>query len=329
MRQASQSGSSPLARGLRCFCCSCWCGRRIIPARAGFTQDGRPERWTDADHPRSRGVYRHLWTSPSGPPGSSPLARGLLFSSIIRASFRGIIPARAGFTAAVTSISYMVGDHPRSRGVYQGDELAHDIEGGSSPLARGLRHGSQGLVVKRRIIPARAGFTPMRRPGRGAWTDHPRSRGVYFAATMWLRDLAGSSPLARGLRGVQQGRTWGAPDHPRSRGVYPPGTPRMMARRGSSPLARGLRRGMRSDRISPRIIPARAGFTAGARGGNRGRSDHPRSRGVYVHGRQDHGLGQGSSPLARGLLGRGVAQRELRGIIPARAGFTPSARGCM
>ena len=92
----------------------------------------------------------------------------------------------------------------------------------------------------------------------------------------------GSSPLARGLpsemvRHTEQWRIIPARagftrgndvlrgqrrDHPRSRGVYEPVVPRMKALPGSSPLARGLLVLSVVSRLSGRIIPARAGFTA-------------------------------------------------------------------
>ena len=50
--------------------------------------------------------------------------------------------------------------------------------------------------------------------------------------------------------------------------------------------------------------------------------DHPRSRGVYF-GAREGGFGRGgSSPLARGLPVLRQDDIALRGIIPARAGFT-------
>ena len=50
--------------------------------------------------------------------------------------------------------------------------------------------------------------------------------------------------------------------------------------------------------------------------------DHPRSRGVYPIIQQIIHLGQGSSPLARGLPVRMTMRLAPYGIIPARAGFT-------
>ena len=92
---------------------------------------------------------------------------------------------------------------------------------------------------------------------------------------------------------------------------------------GSSPLARGLR-GQGPVRHRGRgIIPARAGFTTRLLVRTSARTDHPRSRGVYLSFSFKIVRISGSSPLARGLHPVwGVDQLPPR-IIPARAGFTP------
>ena len=174
-------------------------------------------------------------------------------------------------------------------------------------------------------------------------SDHPRSRGVYSDSARADSLRSGSSPLARGLPNdkspwaerpriipARAGFTLLYPrfgslltDHPRSRGVYrlewcaSPRPP------GSSPLARGLRGGRSVSQVQNRIIPARAGFTPrGPRSARRG-PDHPRSRGVYSSARSPCGASCGSSPLARGLRPIIRSAESRRGIIPARAGFTP------
>ena len=93
--------------------------------------------------------------------------------------------------------------------------------------------------------------------------------------------MAGSSPLARGLRAVVSARqvrvriiparaefTYRCPhdrcpdrDHPRSRGVYSVCCVIAWTFVGSSPLARGLPPAVRGHPRDRRIIPARAGFT--------------------------------------------------------------------
>ena len=213
-----------------------------------------------------------------------------------------IIPARAGFTRHHDAGGARQADHPRSRGVYGRAGAAGPHRPGSSPLARGLPHGPPRFGGAEGIIPARAGFTPRSPAPDGAGTDHPRSRGVYWAATTWAPRRLGSSPLARGLLGVDHGNSGACGDHPRSRGVYRAREAQERARAG--------------------IIPARAGFTASrARAGSR-LQDHPRSRGVYHDPVGALLGGGGSSPLARGLLATSIVRPAKAWIIPARAGFT-------
>ena len=72
---------------------------------------------------------------------------------------------------------------------------------GSSPHAWGLRGVDLRLLHRRRIIPARAGFTwPLLEWLR--WReDHPRTRGVYCPFGLEGLSETGSSPHARGLLG--------------------------------------------------------------------------------------------------------------------------------
>ena len=233
----------------------------IIPARAGFTRRRRDGVGRRRDHPRSRGVYPPQPARHRSESGSSPLARGLRMSSVLRRRRAGssplarglrapgagqlvgsgIIPARAGFTAHRRRLLPRAGDHPRSRGVYAGSRARGSTAPGSSPLARGLQNFVETVVNAAGIIPARAGFTS-RTGGRGrvGW-DHPRSRGVYGTVSSDAERRQGSSPLARGL---------------------------LQVRRTHEPRAR--------------IIPARAGFTGSVVGSSLVGGDHPRSRGVYV-----------------------------------------------
>ena len=173
-------GSSPLARGLPGGQDLTIGAGRIIPARAGFTQEPGEEFTGGQDHPRSRGVYLVRCLRRLCSLGSSPLARGLPLTLHQDIRAQRIIPARAGFTAMSWRPSGWGRDHPRSRGVYVRRLDRPRRWYGSSPLARGLPEdtGSPGAV--RRIIPARAGFTTSTPNAPGHQTDHPRSRGVYF-----------------------------------------------------------------------------------------------------------------------------------------------------
>ena len=214
------TGSSPLARGL--------------PERAS------PPARCPPDHPRSRGVYRPEVDHGLYSEGSSPLARGLRPQRRLQSPKIGIIPARAGFTHPRMRPLGCTTDHPRSRGVYTATLCRDNGKMGSSPLARGLLLFHLCAVIVNGIIPARAGFTSRPWWRHRPQSDHPRSRGVYFSFDERHHELAGSSPLARGLRrrsGRVIGHTRIIParagftqairaghrthqDHPRSRGVY-------------------------------------------------------------------------------------------------------------
>ena len=198
-------------------------GRRIIPARAGFTDNPTDFQVYGKDHPRSRGVYLFYLRGNRMADGSSPLARGLHCAH--------------GRPVRIPT------DHPRSRGVYRLG-LGFGVEAeGSSPLARGLPEQYLEQSSCDRIIPARAGFTCDKNTFLKMAEDHPRSRGVYQQIVSDEAAKKGSSPLARGLpfrfaqfprhSGIipaRAGFTCGAEvrargesDHPRSRGVYADG----------------------------------------------------------------------------------------------------------
>ena len=113
-------GSSPLARGLRRQTILPSLSSRIIPARAGFTQNFILIHFMARDHPRSRGVYADCADSLAVCVGSSPLARGLHEHAPGGRMRLGIIPARAGFTRRRMCGRLTARDHPRSRGVYLG-----------------------------------------------------------------------------------------------------------------------------------------------------------------------------------------------------------------
>ena len=152
-------GSSPLARGLPKRHPPISLAHRIIPARAGFTRRSEccdERRW---DHPRSRGVYEFNPSVVFEWKGSSPLARGLPWTTSRSSRPGRIIPARAGFTRVTHCRPPSRRDHPRSRGVYVFGAIGLPRPFGSSPLARGLPLLQDLPNIINGIIPARAGFT--------------------------------------------------------------------------------------------------------------------------------------------------------------------------
>ena len=248
------------------------------------------------------------------------------------------------------------------RGVYSSLTFRRPSRGGSSPHARGLPPCDLYSFCFEGIIPACAGFTECGRVAGSFGEDHPRMRGVYSWSRHASCPLSGSSPHARGLptsprrpghdrriipacAGFTQSAEVDAADpqdHPRMRGVYRSANPSQVADTGSSPHARGLLLSRPRTLLSPGIIPACAGFTAGAGAGGPQGLDHPRMRGVYpttpTRGSccADHprmrGVyrswptclpgARGSSPHARGLPAAGDRARRRPRIIPACAGFT-------
>ena len=113
--------------------------------------------------------------------------------------------------------------------------------------------------------------------------------------------------------------TWA---HPRSREEHSSTARISKPPPGSSPLARGTRHSRTTARVSPGLIPARAGNTnpASARKGHGGA--HPRSRGEHATPGALEAAARGSSPLARGTRWCVARQAAHRGLIPARAGNT-------
>ena len=175
---------------------------------------------------------------------------------------------------------------------------------------------------------------------------HPRSRGEHSIRSRSRSFFPGSSPLARGTHGGQGvGKTtWrliparagntcrifsplnskGA--HPRSRGEHTRPMSLNLLSGGSSPLARGTQPRHRLVVEHRGLIPARAGNTLyTSRAGSVVRA-HPRSRGEHRSSALQMSSNSGSSPLARGTQVECSADEFKLGLIPARAGNTPSGQ---
>ena len=115
-----------------------------------------------------------------------------------------------------------------------------------------------------------------------------------------------------------------ARDHPRSCGDHASSQTEAMMVEGSSPLVRGPRRaGERALKLHG-IIPARAGTTTRRTRRRSSARDHPRSCGDHFPYFRKAVDRLGSSPLVRGPRLRRLEPHDPLGIIPARAGTTPS-----
>ena len=217
---------------------------------------------------------------------------------------------------------------------------------GSSPLARGTPGGCFGVVLGGGLIPARAGNTQRCLLGLPVAWAHPRSRGEHKPHVEFVTQRAGSSPLARGTRGVFFDRgcpLWLIPAragnttirgpplrptgaHPRSRGEHSWSKTVMSNDPGSSPLARGTRSLWWDMLPGTGLIPARAGTTPQPLTRPNDSRAHPRSRGDHVPAVKFKLTEPGSSPLARGPQNGPGTSAHYVGLIPARAGTTPGMR---
>ena len=150
----------------------------------------------------------------------------------------------------------------------------------------------------------------------------PRARGALKRTTATAPRVGIIPACAGSTWKPRQGccRGW---DHPRVRGEHT-GVPGLTRNdQGSSPRARGAH--FRPKSVIPPfgIIPACAGSTAPVGQPTMGHRDHPRVRGEHRSTTEivpPHG---GSSPRARGALGRVGDGLVQAGIIPACAGSTP------
>ena len=149
----------------------------------------------------------------------------------------------------------------------------------------------------------------------------PRGRGKQTLGR--VQDAQGGLiPARAGKTAVGPVRGVGCQAHPRAGGENTSSSSCTLRDSGSSPRGRGKRQPARLHVRLGGLIPARAGKTYGAQGGQGGRPAHPRAGGenggmiVYPDGYV------GSSPRGRGKRHVRPVVGPGRGLIPARAGKT-------
>ena len=156
-RAIYNDGSSPLVRGQPQATSQRRSATRIIPARAGPTQEFRVSRPVRPDHPRSCGANANAATPSTCRSGSSPLVRGQRQTHPRVHDRERIIPARAGPTSFPFLWWSGGSDHPRSCGANSFTLAFNWPITGSSPLVRGQRRFPEPFDAPHRIIPARGG----------------------------------------------------------------------------------------------------------------------------------------------------------------------------
>ena len=177
------------------------CGRaqrRIIPARAGQTGVGGWLISVCTDHPRACGANRPSLQPISVRNGSSPRVRGKRPCPAGGSGNRRIIPARAGQTVECYGLHVVPPDHPRACGANLTVHVDMNSQHGSSPRVRGKPHRFRQPLHLIRIIPARAGQTPMNPAYSITSSDHPRACGANAEFSALLSTADGSSPRVRG-----------------------------------------------------------------------------------------------------------------------------------
>ena len=117
----------------------------------------------------------------------------------------------------------------------------------------------------------------------------------------------------------------GVPAHPRACGENAQKSTRRSVWRGSSPRVRGKRSWWKKTVDWVGLIPARAGKTLRAWSSPCARSAHPRACGENLYRCKRSRVSAGSSPRVRGKLVHPAPLVVNTGLIPARAGKTPSS----
>ena len=275
------TGSSPRVRGKRTRSRMVTLSRRLIPARAGKTGNGRwsaPMIWA---HPRACGENRSRGGRGRRGRGSSPRVRGKHVSIHAVTAMERLIPARAGKTGQCVPVLQVNQAHPRACGENTLMDSKCILQNGSSPRVRGKKSHGTLVIVRHGLIPARAGKTSASNCSPLSRRAHPRACGENFDGAASGRLGRGSSPRVRGKRALsipncsfgrlipaRAGKTntqfigiipHGA--HPRACGENVSTIHKDSGALGSSPRVRGKRSGMRGLHQACRLIPARAGKT--------------------------------------------------------------------
>ena len=147
-----------------------------------------------------RGEHLQIFKNEEFGSGSSPHARGALDFMKLHSCPPGIIPACAGSTFFIISLSWSVMDHPRMRGEHRSTHRRRGCPLGSSPHARGALSFRLTTVTGAGIIPACAGSTLNDEQFHDEMKDHPRMRGEHIQELPSIAKEVGSSPHARGAQ---------------------------------------------------------------------------------------------------------------------------------
>ena len=198
--EASVTGSSPRGRGKPAHACVDQDSVGLIPAWAGKTMSAHRGARRRSAHPRVGGENAQRGFQPRLREGSSPRGRGKPLFGPFGLSGGRLIPAWAGKTRSMRSISVGVPAHPRVGGENRAGLCCLHIVYGSSPRGRGKPRSSVRSGVTWGLIPAWAGKTPSAPGPVLHGRAHPRVGGENRVAFVTGDHESGSSPRGRGKR---------------------------------------------------------------------------------------------------------------------------------
>ena len=256
-----------------------------------------------------------------------------------------LIPACAGKTRRLWAWRPPSPAHPRACGENVLAASSASSTPGSSPRVRGKPPRERAGPPVRGLIPACAGKTRLCSTTCPEPRAHPRACGEnarILSRTQWTRGssprVRGKHPLtrchfsSRGLIPARAGKTrstWRTPSprqaHPRACGENNGMGEGVVGCFGSSPRVRGKPIEQQFLRARVGLIPARAGKTPSTTSPKKARPAHPRACGENIKTTAPPAIEAGSSPRVRGKLPARSVHVPAPGLIPARAGKTPTS----
>ena len=194
----SMGESPPHMRGKARHCAAVHGYRGITPAHAGKSFTSFYHCTTFWDHPRTCGEKLIPPLLGFGLTGSPPHMRGKERGSTSRQRRKGITPAHAGKSPAMSPGHITLRDHPRTCGEKGISDFSGNYEDGSPPHMRGKARSPLLFPGISRITPAHAGKSTFSRFWTSNVEDHPRTCGEKVCNRRLLSLRLGSPPHMRG-----------------------------------------------------------------------------------------------------------------------------------
>ena len=205
--------------------------------------------------------------------------RGKERGSTSRQRRKGITPAHAGKSPAMSPGHITLRDHPRTCGEKQVPRMERPRSKGSPPHMRGKDCARLLAVSLKGITPAHAGKRAESDQTQKTQKDHPRTCGEKRLKVVILNAPVGSPPHMRGKGHLRCDLAGFGGDHPRTCGEKNRKPDSGTANWGSPPHMRGKDNANMLSFLSSRITPAHAGKSDSGTANWFNAKDHPRTCG--------------------------------------------------